>query len=80
MGTGQYDANDLQGLRIAAGQEHSDNKETWAEVSANWKDEYGKTVALLSCTGCYLFDVTNYFMTLFTDVFALALRDPVPAI
>lgn len=28
VGTGQYDANDLQGLRIAAGQEHSDNKET----------------------------------------------------
>ena len=35
VGTGQYGADDLQGLWIAAEQEHSDSKETSAEVSAN---------------------------------------------
>jgi hypothetical protein len=55
-------------------------KKTRAEVTTNWKDEYGNTVAQLSRTECFCFDVTNYFMTLFTDVFALALHDPVPAI
>jgi len=80
VGTGQYGADDLQGLWIAAERQHSDSIETWTEVSTNWKDERGNILAQLSRTECFWFDVTNYFTTLFTDVFALALHDPVPAI
>ena len=80
MGTEQYGADDLEGLWIAAEREHSDSKETWAEVSPNWNDVCGNILAQLSRTECFWFDVTNYFMALFTDLFALALDYPVPAI